>query len=283
MNKWIPLSLTFSCLFLGLLCLPALQSYLFFRPPSLKKIEKKLEKKASGLFLQNKASIQSLPTASGCSITYRVISPSPSRESKGVLLYCHGRSDTILLMKKRMERLCQLTGYTIFALDYPGYGLSRGHIYSEEDLVKSVETLLNHIVELGYPLNKTLLFGQSLGSAPAIALALRYPNIEGVILEGAFTQLSTTVKRWIGPLAYLFRFRFNNLEKISQLEVPILLIHGTLDEIVPYQHALFLANAAGKWATLIALEGGLHLKCKNKTQQTAFEEGIRDFVKGLNG
>ena len=80
-----------------------------------------------------------------------------------------------------------------------------------------------------------------MGSGPACALAVQYPNIAALVLLSPYTSLKQAVQTLLGTLASLIvRERFENLKLIEKVKCPTLLIHGQADDLIPHSHALQL-------------------------------------------
>lgn len=128
-------------------------------------------------------------------------------------------------------------GYSVFLLDYRGYGKSEGKITSEEDLYRDARAGLKWLQEIKKIQNGNIvLYGESIGCAPVIQLAIESENFFALILEAPFTSLAavTKVHYPFVPSAILGSFQFNNLEKISKVKYPTMIIHGEEDEICPF-------------------------------------------------
>ena len=114
------------------------------------------------------------------------------------------------------------------------------------------------------PAERIFLYGHSLGGAIAIDLALRHPNLAGLVVEGTFTAMRSMVAHLyrqflIFPVKLLLHQRFDSLSKVRSLAMPILLIHGTADPVVPahMSQALFTAATEPKQLLLVP-EAGHH-------------------------
>jgi fermentation-respiration switch protein FrsA (DUF1100 family) len=111
--------------------------------------------------------------------------------------------------------------------------------------------------ELGVEPERLVIYGESLGAAVAIELARRR-SAAAVVTEAAFTSLPD-----VGAAAYPFlpvrwlaRERYASIEKVAELEPPLLLLHSPADEIVPFAHAERLAAAAAPGARVVRTQGG---------------------------
>lgn len=140
----------------------------------------------------------------------------------------------------------QKLGINVLAAEYVGYGMSTGKS-SETTLYETADACWDHLqTRTDIDRTKIILAGWSLGAAVAIDSATRRPAI-GLITFSAFTSMTTMARRtvpWL-PTSLMLRHRFENLQKIGGLKIPILIVHGTEDRIVPFAMSGELAKAAG--------------------------------------
>lgn len=169
------------------------------------------------------------------SVLYRPASTpqaSTSPANKQIVLYNHGNNTDLNALVTLLDDF-QKRGLSIIAYDYPGYGSSSGRP-SEAGVYAAAETVYQHLTEtLGYQPDQITVYGCSLGSGPACWLAERYP-IGRLILEGAFTSTFRVMTR----IKLLHWDKFDNLARLPKVQCPVLLIHGRLDEVIPFSHAL---------------------------------------------
>jgi len=161
-------------------------------------------------------------------------------ESHAVVLFAHTNSEK--LTKDLWQKLMTLAalGLTVVAFDYPGYGFSNGTA-SEHSVYQSIVAVFRHVTwttKLA-PDAKVLLVGQSLGTAAVTFLAERCPDVMGVVLISPFKSITQIVTGVSIPGLDGFR----NDKRIPKLAVPVLIIHGEEDGLVPIQHAKALHEA----------------------------------------
>ena len=162
----------------------------------------------------------------------------PNPQARYTLLFSHGNAEDLGDDLEFLESL-QQAGFAVLAWDYRGYGTSEG-APSERTLYSDGQAVYDYLVrELKTPPERILVFGRSLGSVPAVDLAARQP-VAGLILEGGLTS----GQRVLLPFP-LFPFdRFRNLERMGRVRCPVLVIHGTADEVIPFRHGEALFRAA---------------------------------------
>jgi fermentation-respiration switch protein FrsA (DUF1100 family) len=176
-------------------------------------------------------------------------------------LYLHGQTHNNSTHPEHAQRLYQL-GYNVLMVDYRGFGRSFGGGQpSETKLYEDAEAAWNYLThELGMKPQHTFIYGHSLGGAIAIELATHHPDVAGLVAESTFTSVRAVArtKYWHLPTDWLVRLRFNSLERVRTLKVPVLFIHGKLDEKVPFEMAKELYDAAFEPKEQLLIEGAGH-------------------------
>ncbi|MBW1861260.1 MAG: alpha/beta hydrolase [Deltaproteobacteria bacterium] len=182
----------------------------------------------------------------------------PLREELPVILFCHGNAGNIshrldnvrLLLEKNLQ---------VFIFDYRGYGKSSGRP-SEKGLYMDGLAAHDYLVEKEHLASSDIIpFGRSLGAAVAIEVALR-KKVRSVIIESAFTSTKDMAKTMFlfALLSPFLPANYNNLEKISRLNVPKLIIHGEEDEIVPFSMGQRLFDTSGAPKFFFRIKGAGH-------------------------
>ncbi len=187
----------------------------------------------------------------------------PAPEDKGTLLFLHGNagniSDRLFKAKGWVER-----GYSVFLLDYRGYGKSTGKLHSENDILQDAREGWNWLTrEKKISPDKIILYGESIGSFPAMALASEH-QARAIILEAPFTSFKDLAPRhypWVPGLILdiiLRDFEFSNISRVQTLQTPLFIVHGTADEICGYEMGLKLYEKALVTKEFFSVKDGGH-------------------------
>jgi len=175
-------------------------------------------------------------------------------------LYLHGNDRNIGNNLQHTLRLHNL-GFNVLLPDYRGYGNSTGGKPSEAKVYEDAEAAWQYLIkQRGVNPRHAFIYGHSLGGAIAIDLAVHHPEAAGLITESTFTSIEAMGELEYGylPVGLLLNQRFDSLQKIARLKIPVLLIHGTWDKQVPVRMAQQLYDAAPQPKTLTLIKGGEH-------------------------
>ena len=177
----------------------------------------------------------------------------PNPRAGVTLLYAHGNAEDLGQLAPWLEEL-RRAGFAVVGFDYRGYGMSTGGSPSAMGAVHDMEAVYRYVVDtLHVQPSRIVLYGRSVGSGPATDLAARLP-VGGLVVESAFVSAFRVLTR----VSLLPFDRFPNLRHIRRVRAPVLVIHGTEDEVIPVSHGrrLYEAAAAPKQAHWI--EGAHH-------------------------
>jgi pimeloyl-ACP methyl ester carboxylesterase len=147
-------------------------------------------------------------------------------------------------------------GAAVLMIDYRGLGRSDRGPLSEASMFEDAEAAWHELRWHQPEGGRRLVYGHSLGAAAALELAARYPDAEGVVVEGAPTSMRELLRgTWVAalyPVDRLLAGRFDVTAKIRRLNVALLVVHGRRDPIVPPAMGLELyARAPGRKALLL--------------------------------
>jgi fermentation-respiration switch protein FrsA (DUF1100 family) len=194
-----------------------------------------------------------------------------------VLLWFHGNAGNISHRLENLKLLHDLVGVQVFIFDYREYGRSQGRI-SREGTFMDAAAAYRYLAETrGIPGTDIVLFGRSLGTALATGLAIQQP-CRALILESAFTN-SSEMAKMLAPFLFDWRPKvpYDNLGKIDKVKVPVLIMHGSDDEIIPVDMGRRLFAAANSPKDLYIISGAHH----NDTYVVggrAYFERLKNFI-----
>lgn len=178
----------------------------------------------------------------------------PARPGMPTLLYSHGNAED-LAHSSDLYDAWHASGLGVVAYDYPGYGHSSG-TPGEKSVERAIETVWHHLRDSGVPASSIVIVGRSVGSGPAVWLASRH-RAAGLVLISPFT--STFAVGIPTPFPILPGDRFPNLRRVRSLDLPLLVIHGENDEVIPATHGRQLVEAsAAKDKTYHLVRGARH-------------------------
>lgn len=176
------------------------------------------------------------------------------------ILFCHANAGNIGLRVPNFAQMSEKMEANIFALDYRGYGNSEG-TPSEEGLIEDALTAWRWLCAAAdqgrIDGERIFVFGRSLGGAVSVALAStlqqRHERLPcGIILENTFMSISALVDTLFPIIAFevlkqrFLRVKWESIERIKDLEVPLLFLTGEKDEMIPPSHSAALQAQATK-------------------------------------
>jgi fermentation-respiration switch protein FrsA (DUF1100 family) len=179
----------------------------------------------------------------------------PPRDAKPVIVYFHGNGGALRFRVARFRRLIA-DGVGLVALEYRGYGGSAGSP-SEQGLIADAQAAYRFAAGR-YPPQQLVLWGESLGSGVAIAIAAERP-VGRVILEAPFTSAVALGARhyWYLPVSLLMKDQFRSDLRIGKVTAPVMIMHGVHDRVVPYAMGEQLFDLANKPKHFVRfLDGG---------------------------
>ena len=195
------------------------------------------------------------------------------------LLFFHGNAGS---RAHRLHNLAMLwqAGISVFIFDYRGYGGGTGR--PDEPGVIADGLAAHDWLTARLPGQPIVLFGRSLGGAVAAQVALRRPAA-GLILESTFTSVPD-MARAIFPLPglpWLLRTRLDTQAALATLHLPLMIIHGLADELVPpvMGEALFRASPTAE-KRLHTVAGGTHNDTYLRAG-AAYIRWIQDFLRQI--
>ncbi len=197
------------------------------------------------------------------------------------LLWFHGNAGNINRRLDNIKMIYDRVPVNVFIIDYRQYGRSEGKISEKGTYIDARAALayLHSRKEINQ--EKIIFFGRSLGSAVAVELALK-EKCRALILETPFTSIKEMGKKLYPflPVSLLLRTKYDSLAKIRNIKVPILIMHGDNDKLVPFEHGRELYEAANEPKEFYTIPGAGHNDTHIEGGEDYFDV-IRKFVNKL--
>jgi fermentation-respiration switch protein FrsA (DUF1100 family) len=202
----------------------------------------------------------------------------PVADARRVILLSHGNGGNIAERLDRSLFFETRLRASVLLYDYRGYGASQGSP-DEPGTYRDARAAYRFLVEQKQVDPRQLvLFGESLGSAVALELALERPA-GALVLEAPFTSIPDMARTTaLAPLAPFVRTRYDNRAKIARLRMPLLVLHGEQDEVVPFAQGRELYEAAPQPKRFFAVAGGHHNDLYDVGGE-AYWQALADFLR----
>ncbi|XP_050277643.1 uncharacterized protein LOC126719096 [Quercus robur] len=191
------------------------------------------------------------------------------------LLYSHGNAADLGQMFHIFTELSLHLGVHVMGYDYSGYGQSSGKP-SEQDTYADIDAAYKCLEETyGVKEEDIILYGQSVGSGPALELAIHLPRLRAVILHSPILS----GLRVMYPVKRTFWFDiYKNIDKIPLVNCPVLVIHGTEDEVVDFSHGKQLWELCKEKYEPLWVKGGNHC---NLELYPEYLKHLRKFISAI--
>lgn len=166
-----------------------------------------------------------------------------ARSDYPTVVVFHGNAGNIGLFAARARMLADV-GYGVALVEYRGYGGNPG-TPTEQGLYRDARASLESLSRLGVPSSRVVLFGESLGSGVAVQMAVEGRGFV-LALAAPYSRVSAVAGYrypWL-PTDLLLKDRFDSLDKIGRLKIPLYLIHGQRDGVIPFRFGKTLFEAA---------------------------------------
>ncbi len=173
------------------------------------------------------------------------------------VLYCHGNSGNLTHSAASIP-LLNRAGLNVFMFDYRGFGRSTGFatlagvIQDAEAAAREHHALRPHNIP-------SILYGYSLGGAIAAQIASKV-TFDGLVLQSTFTNLGDMARVLYPklPMHLISGQDFNTIETVRALQIPLVIIHGTDDEVIPHWMGQRLFESCESARELHVVNGGYH-------------------------
>lgn len=224
--------------------------------------------------------------ASGAEKIYGIYAKQPDTNRVAphpIIVYHHGNQGNIESYWPRVELLYR-AGFDVFIYDYRGYGKSSGSS-TEQGLAMDARAALQYV--MGRPTTDTNVithYGFSLGGVNALYSASELHGARSVIVESVFASGEALVQSGTllnVPGGYLLKGTYSNVEAVSRINAPLLILHGTSDTFINFEkNASVLYNAAKNPKILIPVTGANHEDLPSVLGEQQYIDLITVFVRG---
>ena len=176
-----------------------------------------------------------------------------------VVLFLHGNAGNIGMRAEIAAWFASLGGVRVLMPDYSGYGGNEGSP-SEDEINADALAAFDHLVAAGVAPSRIVLYGESIGGVPALYVATQR-KAAGVVVQSSISSLSSMALRkfpWMPLAALLVSGSFPSADRIATLDMPVLIVHGRNDTIVPFGEGERLAATAKPGAEFLPIDGADH-------------------------
>lgn len=243
--RWLKVIIILYCL-IGI-ALYYLQDYFLFHPELL----------ASDYKFQFKSRSSELRIPVNDEDTISLIKFFPAIDSpKGLVLYYHGNMKNVQHYAGYADVFLQ-RGYEVWMGDYPGYGKTTGERTEEKMYEQS--RIIYSLAASVYNFDSIIIYGKSLGTGMAAYVA-SYEKARAVVLETPYYSIPSMFAHYafIYPVNAMVNYKIPTYRFIEEVKYPIVIFHGTKDNVIPYENAKRLQPVLKKGDKFITIKDGGH-------------------------
>ena len=174
------------------------------------------------------------------------------------IVYLHANACDVGSMESELREISRLCACHVLAPEYPGYGVYQNTVTPIETTADGINLAAEHAVELlmtqGVHPSEMIFFGRSIGTGPATRLAKLFRSRGwipyGLILQSPYVSIHRVVGEYARVGTWFIDNHWDNKKGVEKLgeEVPLLIIHGEMDEIIDVGHGkeLYTSSASRK-------------------------------------
>lgn len=194
-------------------------------------------------------------------------------------LFCHGNNGNLTKSADIIPHLLE-AGLSVLFFDYRGFGKSPGRT-TYRGVIADALTAAQFHDTIRPPTLPSILYGFSLGGAIAAQVLRRHP-FDALILQATFTSLGSLTRSMYPrlPMHFVAGRLFDTLAVVRTLEIPLLVMHGTADEVIPFPMSREIFDASPGPKRLHVVEGALH-KDIYERDAPAIVRTLREFIAEL--
>jgi len=200
----------------------------------------------------------------------------PTGATDPLFIWFHGNAGNVGHRLAHLRLLRDRVGGSHFVFDYQGFGRSGGRP-SVPGILDDGRTAITCARQRGWTANRPVVyFGESLGAAVVVTLALETPPSHAILLA-PFLSLRAMGEIRLPPLAFLVDHELNSARLVERFPSPLLIIHGTGDRTIPFRQGQALYTLAPQPKRFYAIEGAAHTNLHEAGGET-YVQVLREFL-----
>ncbi len=176
--------------------------------------------------------------------------------SKGVVFYLHGNSGNIQTIEDMVKDFTDLN-YDLFVFDYRNFGKSGGDLESEKQLFQDAQLAYDTLLTR-YDQSQIIVMGYSMGTGLAAELCSHNQPKQLLLLAPYFSMIDMMQTSYPIVPTFLLNYPLETDKYIQKCTMPIIIFHGTNDEVIPYNSSVRLKKLVKKTDRMITLKGQIH-------------------------
>ncbi len=182
----------------------------------------------------------------------------PMNANRQVIIWFHGNTGDVSQTANSVLPFIH-EGYGVLMPEYRGFSTNPG-TPSEKGFYSDARAFMLWLQAQGVPETRTIVYGQSLGSGPAVQMANEFPLVSTLVLEAPFTSALDVASRNYPfvPTDMMLKDRYDNMSKIKSIRAPLIVVHGERDTVIPFIYGKTLFDAAPEPKSMIAIPDGGH-------------------------
>ncbi len=200
----------------------------------------------------------------------------PTALGQKVIVYFHGNAGSLAMVAPYMKGYTD-QGFGVLLVAFRGYNGDAGKP-TEDGLYQDARAALASLKQMGFGPDRVVLLGQSMGTGIAVQMAT-----EGLgsvlVLEAPYTSMWDAAKTHYPfvPVSLLMKDHFDNLSKIAALHLPVMIVSGNVDAVIPHAQAVRLFESANQPKRSLWLADAGH----NDLYEHGAQSQIIDFIRSL--
>ena len=193
------------------------------------------------------------------------------------ILFFHGNAGSLENRTYKLNHFKDLN-VNFLIIAWRGFSGNKGKP-SEIGLYRDAESAVKWLESKGLVEKNIILYGESLGTGVAVEIA-QNKNFAGIILESPYTSMLNLGKKYypLFPVSFLLKDKFESYKKINNISVPVLIIHGKIDKIVPFAMGKKMYELANEPKFFYSQEYGDHMVDYDEKLLSS----LKKFIQSLN-